>query len=119
MIQVKLIYFKQSGKYYSEGEVGFPDGTAHYQIIQKLIEGLNAGRWPGLQVPDDFNILVTGTDDKGDIVPHVILASQLRIFQPPSLSRPPIGRTLASAMSDFTPEFLTLEDGRRFRVVPE
>ena len=47
-MEVKLTYFKPSGKYYSTGEMEVP-GTMHLQDIWDIVDGrISAGQLPGL-----------------------------------------------------------------------
>jgi len=78
MKRVTFTYFKESGKYYSEGTKEYPEEVMWWDMIDHIKSDLNRGIWPGLIGPDEFNVLITGTDNTGDMVPHLILRSQLQ-----------------------------------------
>lgn len=60
MMHIKLVYFKETGKYYSEGELNIPrrDLTFH-EGLNILQDKLNAGERPGLVDGMDFDVLAT------------------------------------------------------------
>lgn len=48
MTHVHLTYFKESGKYYSEGEVDLRGHLAFHEAISGIRVLLMNGKWPGL-----------------------------------------------------------------------
>jgi len=55
-VKVNLLYFKQSGKYYSEAQVFIPGVTFYWDAIDVLrndiangnLHGLTSKKWPGV-----------------------------------------------------------------------
>ena len=71
MQKVKLTYFKESGKYYSEGEFETEHPEYHdWLIIADIKRMVKAGKLPGLiQGCTEFHILMSGET----VVPALIL----------------------------------------------
>ncbi len=68
MIEVKITYFKESGKFYTSTEIGYPDNTGYYDIIDDIRKLSRRGALPGLvEGCNEFDILVTIGE-----VPHLI-----------------------------------------------
>ena len=63
---VKFVYFKESGKYYSEGALDFPYAP-FYDICTKVREMLKRGERPGLIDGHDFDVLCTVYTDVGPL----------------------------------------------------
>ena len=58
---MKVIYFKESGKYYSEGTYHVPV-MSYYETIEYIKDQLRNNNWPGLKGwCDGFSILIMGT----------------------------------------------------------
>lgn len=78
-IQVKLTYFKPSGKYYSDG-VYFTEKKTFWEIVDEVYEKLLHGDNPGLTneavLRNDFTTSVAIQDERVG-VPHVITAQAL------------------------------------------
>ena len=62
MIKIKLQYFKQTGKFYSDGEFEVPDDTHMYQVFNRVRFLQEHGMLPGLIVNGgrEFRIYVDG-----------------------------------------------------------
>lgn len=60
---VKFTYFKDSGKYYSEGELDFPyesdKPVLYYDICSRVRKMLQEGKRPGLIDGSNFHTLIT------------------------------------------------------------
>jgi len=71
--KVKLTYFKDSGKYYSEGEYLTSVAEYHDWMLYNEVKEMRAlGKLPGLiEGATEFDILVTGED----VVPALLKRS--------------------------------------------
>lgn len=79
MTHVKLVYYRDSGKYYSEGETELPDRVvfqgginhkirlAYHEALDAVEEMLNNGHRPGLVDGHDFHVLVTIYTEHGPL----------------------------------------------------
>jgi hypothetical protein len=68
-VNVKLIYFKASGKYYSEGDINL-ETTDFYSTIKTIRQLREEGNLPGLvRGAKDFIILITREDMS---LPHLL-----------------------------------------------
>lgn len=65
-MHVKLTYFKQNGKYYSEGEHESPYKYFH-QAVAEIKCMLDAGKRPGLIDGHDFHVLVMVYTEDGPL----------------------------------------------------
>lgn len=67
MTHVRIIYFKENGKYYSEGEIDLPDVVVatvkrplhFFEAVELIKQMFEAGKRPGLVDGHEFNALVT------------------------------------------------------------
>jgi hypothetical protein len=76
MTHVKLVYFRDSGKYYSEGELDLPDFAVKgvdrrqlhfHEVLKHVREMLDRGERPGLVEGHDFHVLVTVFTENGPL----------------------------------------------------
>ncbi len=61
MIRIKLEYYRQSGKWYGQGQTSCPDGTPHFEVMRSIREKLNTQSLPGL------------VEDHGLFIVHVLM----------------------------------------------
>jgi hypothetical protein len=59
MTHIKITYYKDSGKYYSEGEVDLPETVAFHEAIEIMKNKFIKGERPGLIDGSGFHALVT------------------------------------------------------------
>lgn len=64
---VRLMYFKESGKYYSSGQYE-TDHTEAWKVYEQVADMLVRGQLPDLAEGARFDVLVEGDD----LVPHLI-----------------------------------------------
>ena len=79
MTHVKLVYYRDSGKYYSEGEIDLADVCIErrldsprrqlhfYEALKSIREMLDRGERPGLVNGYDFHVLVTVFTEHGPL----------------------------------------------------
>lgn len=75
MINYKLSYFKDSGKWYSDASIGFDENTPWHEAIESISRMARARVLPGLHENHSlFHVLVNG-----DVimVPHLILIKDI------------------------------------------
>lgn len=59
MIEVKISYFKESGKFYTNSSIGYPDDKGFYDIVENIRMFARRGTLPGLvEGCKEFDILV-------------------------------------------------------------
>ena len=66
MTHIKFVYFKLTGKYYSEGELDLPDLLFH-EALEHVKIMLERGERPGLVDGFDFHTLVTVYTEHGPL----------------------------------------------------
>jgi hypothetical protein len=75
-VKIELTYFKESGKYYTQGEFDVPDETHYYDVIDMVkkmivdeeLPGLASGCW-------EFDVLMEPKGEKCS-VPHLFRAGR-------------------------------------------
>lgn len=79
-MRIVLTYFKQSGKYYSEGSYRTTK-RFHGEVVAEVFAMLSRGELPGLRDGARFTVLITalGSDATADTVgfpPHLLTYSE-------------------------------------------
>ncbi|QIG72730.1 hypothetical protein EVB97_172 [Rhizobium phage RHph_Y65] len=70
--KAKFTFYKESGKYYTEGE-GIAPLYSHYDNSREALMKLNGGKMPGLSGPgNDFYLVIYPLNDESDIVPRLL-----------------------------------------------
>lgn len=72
---VKLVYFKDTGKYYSEGEIDLPHDWLFHNAVEHICQMLDRGERPGLIDGHDFNALITVYTEFGPL-PHLYIRNK-------------------------------------------
>ena len=69
---VKLIYFREVGKYYSEGHIDLPGEVLFHDALKHVADLLNSGQRPGLVDGKHFDVLVEVYTTDGPL-PHLFV----------------------------------------------
>lgn len=65
-MRVEITYFKDTGKYYSEGEIDI-DSDSFHDTVTTMVTMLNHGKRPGLIDGFDFNALLKVFTEHGPL----------------------------------------------------